>query len=337
MPNPFALRLSEPVRAGLLLLAAAGSLPALASAVPYTGASVSGGASGRMELSCQTCTNYPIIFANEAEVGFAVAGGQGATSASLSRPAVIDRDATLASFPRDPNLIGPVYTLGGGAGFAASAQLSGPLATPLLRARADTDNVRVFSRSVGFDPDLFVGWDFFSAMAFASITQGYTFSGTERTTYTFEFTFDGLLQDPRASLSASVAVHNGDGETGVRARANESLATLLLSGTEFLSASFTIDMVFDPGETLYLEAGLSASADASAQFGLPDQGTISANGMNTMWVSNISGGNIGFLTPTLTAMAVPEPASLGLALLGLGAFAMRQRRRGAAASARAVR
>ncbi len=333
MPNPAPFQLVSALRSVWVLLAAsAAALPALAQTVHYTGASVSGTASGRMELSCSTCTNYPIFFSNEAEVGLASAGGAGFVSAAVDRVAVIDRGATLGSFPDDPNTLGPDYTLGGGTAYAAEASFSGPLATPLLRARASTDNVRVYLLSLPPDPNLFVGWDYFSASAGAYTTQGYTFSGSVRTTYTFEFTFDGLLQDPRANLSASATVHNGDAETGVRSFANASLSTTLLSGSEYLSRSFSIGMTFEPGETLYLDASLMASADANVQFGLPDEGIISADGMNTMWVSSISGGDINLLTPMLTVTAIPEPATTVMLVLGLGALAGLQRRRGAVVS-----
>ena len=321
-------------RAGALLLATAATawLPATALAQPYTGASAFGTASGAMVLSCHTCTNYPIILVNADAVGNASAGGQGATAASISQVALIDRAATLASFPDDEKTQGPDYTLGGGAAYAASATFSGPLATPLLGARASSDNPRVYNPHSVFDPLLFVGWDYFSATAIASATQGYTFSGTARTTYSVHFSLDGTLLDPRASLSGTASVHDGDGETGVRARAGATLATTRITGSEALAGSFSIAMTFNPGETLYLEASLSASASGNFQDGLPDFGPLSADGMHTLRVSQITGGDLGLLSPVLTVSAVPEPASVAMLLLGLGGLAALQRRRSAAAS-----
>lgn len=322
-------------RAGALLLATAATawLPATALAQPYTGASAFGTASGAMVLGCHTCTNYPITLVNADVVGNASAGGQGATAASISQVALIDRAATLASFPDAPETEGPDYTLGGGAAYAATATFSGPLATPLLGARASSDNPRVYLITLlPPDPLLYVGWNYFSASAIASATQGYTFSGTERTTYNVHFSLDGTLLDPRASLSGAAVVHDGDGETGVRAREEATLATTRISGSEALAGSFSIAMTFDPGETLYLEASLSASAGGNFQDGLPDFGPLSADGMHTLRVSQITGGDIGLLTPVLTVSAVPEPASVGMLLLGLGGLAALQRRRSAAAS-----
>ena len=319
---------SPAARAACVLLAAGAASwsPVSAQTQPYTGASVFGLAAGVMELSCHTCTNYPILLANESEVGLAFAGGQGATSASFNHVAVIDRNATLASFPDAPETPGPDYSLGGGAAFAASAAFSGPLATPVLRARASSDNPRVYlTKLLPQDDDLHVGWNYFTANATAFAAQGYTFLGSERTTYSFQFTVDGLLQDPRASLSGAAFVHDGDSEMGGRSRAETSLATNLLTGSESLTGSFSISMTFDPGETLYLETSLSASASGSFQDSLLDYGHISANGMNTMWVSSITGGDTTLLTPTL---AVPEPASTAMLLLGLGALVAVQRRRG---------
>lgn len=291
------------------LLSATTALAALpAQAQPaLPGASASGYAWGDFVIGCTTCSHLPITLS-----GTPVQDANGATSAAVDY---------LGGPVATPDFAG--YTLAGGVGYSGYAGFEGALQTPLLRAKAHTDNEQAF---IIVDPDVPVGIDLYQASVNAGTQMLYQYLGAQAGSYTFHFSVDGQVSNDQSSVFASAALFGGPGldlETGQVDFGYASFEGQGVNGplTPFAGA-FSVSIDVNPGDSFWLVANLSVLA--SMTYSSAD---VTVDAYDTLRVSSISGD-----TGLLQVMAVPEPPAvlllaLGLVVVGLAKTARRQHQR----------
>jgi len=146
--------------------------------------------------------------------------------------------------------------------------------------------------------------------ASAEAVQAYTYTGAAAQTFTLVVTLDASLSGQDNGVFASVAAYAEDYLSGT---VNDGPGTLLsnplsfslsLTGSSTKSFSFTLD----PGESVYLEASLLATARST-------RGPSVADAFNTMTMNFTDTTGLAVATP------VPEAASLPMLCAGLALMA----------------
>ena len=286
-----ALLLAGPARAGAV--------------VDPSGVSVTGHANGTFAIGCSTCGHYNLVLSGDPAP---YVGGPGATDAAFAYSGVPLRAAS--GVPDD-------YTLGGSVSMSATAALQGALATPFLGAYAEAVNVLAY---IVVQPDVPIGIDYYGATATASSTQRYTWTGASATTITFNFVLNGAVLDSRSSLFGSGAFYGDDFEFAL-AFGSDSVEGVGFGGPpQAYSGGFAVTLLFQPGDSFFLRATLSAGVQGTYEIG-----TTFADASHTLYVSSVVGGDTSLLLPGLAA--VPEPATWAAWLAGLAALAGAARRR----------
>ena len=311
-------------RATLAVLLSAGLATSAGSqAADPSGAYASGYAFGDFLIGCETCPHYLLDLSGNP---MPMDGGPGSAQASVTY------SGTPLRVPVTPDLPGvPLdYTLGGSASLAATASVVGVLGSPRLGAMAYAHNVQAFYSND--DPPIPVGIDVYQASATAEVIQRYTFTGTQQTTYTWNFTIDGELSNEQASVFGSVRFFDMfPGEIPI-AVGSASLEGVGIPHEPLpYSATFTVSVTFDPGDVFYMQSQLTALA--SMTYSSAD---VTADAMNTMLVTGVTGGDTSLLVASL--QPIPEPSTymmFGVGLVGVG-LAM-GRRRSRSAPSRAAR
>jgi hypothetical protein len=217
----------------------------------------------------------------------------GATIEELSDGGFLQTPAAVSMSPSNT-------ALHPGVDFAAFADYD-PLvfALPVLKALASSNS------SIGY-----------STSATAEAVQAYTYTGDAPRTFTLAVTVDGVLIGQDNRVSGGVFAYGDDYLSGTvidgpgTLLTNPISFTLSLTGSTTKSFSFTLD----PGESVYLDAFLSASARST-------RGPSVADAFNTMTM------HFADTTGLVVARPIPEPASLPLLCAGLAAIAVLLRRR----------
>ncbi|MEO8627931.1 MAG: hypothetical protein ABI612_07490 [Betaproteobacteria bacterium] len=212
----------------------------------------------------------------------------GATIEQLSDGGFLQTPATVAMSPANT-------ALHPGVNFAAFADYD-PLvfALPTLKALASSDS------SLGY-----------STSASAEAVQAYTYTGGTPQTFTLVVTVDGVLTGQDNRVIGGVSAYGEDYLTGTVVDGPGTLLTnpisfaLSLTGNSTKSFSFTLD----PGESVYLDAFLSASARST-------RGPSVADAFNTMTMRFTD------TTGLVVARPIPEAGSLPLLCAGLALVAM---------------
>lgn len=229
---------------GSLIASAVLALPGLAYAADQSGVTASGNVSGDFRIGCTTCSHYPLDMSGDSSP---YDGGPGFVQAQVAYAG----GPLRSSVPLD-------YTLGGGAALAAAASLEGPLATPVLKARALADN---FGAVIPLsNPNLEVGIDLYNVSSQAQGVQRYTYVGSGSATYTFEFHVDGTVTNQQALVFASAGFFDDFLEVSY-AFNSVSVEGNGFNGTSLpFDRTFTLSMTFQAGESFHLKASLSADA-----------------------------------------------------------------------------
>lgn len=200
---------------------------------------------------------------------------------------------------------------------AASASLTGPTLTPVLHAYAQDTGVCTGGPCGTATGTNMVNW----AGAFG--VQGYTYTGTQSTTYTINANLTGSVTNNASGIYAEIYAFEGPSftfypysnilisELGAIPMGNTVLGTGNI-GTGLMSDSFTITL--NPGDTFYLWASLFAQSAG--------QGTADAANTLSLYFTDSTN-----LTPASVA-AVPLPAAFWLfcsGVLGLIGVARRKK------------
>lgn len=298
--------------APLALAALLAGAPAQATLAGVGGAQAIGSATGTYIVGCTTCPSGVITMSGNPDQAN---GGAGQTSAQVQ---YAGQGVTHDLLPDVPDGVS------GGATYEAMALLTGLAGSPLLRARATTDNEQVLrATSTGVQ---FVGIDAYSVFTLAEAAQRYAYGGSSTATYTFSFQFDGVLQGSLGSASARAGFYALDDpflEVALAANGDFVL------GSEVNGAfvrSFDVSIELNPGDEVLLLGSLSAGVQQS--YSSEDS---SVDVFNTFKVTGIQGDlsqlRIGLTTPTGPGGGtVPVPATAALAAWGLLAVALRRRR-----------
>lgn len=281
-----------------VILALSLSAPALAA---ETGASVSGRAWGDFVIGCSTCPHF-LLTMNGTPV-------QSVTDPSL---AAIDYDGG----PLKTAELAP-YTLGGGASYAGFAGFEGPLSLPWLGARASTNNEFAYLIA---DPVVPVGIDLYSSSVDARTLMKYVYTGSAPTDFTFHLGVDGTVTNAQSSVFASAALYRTDAtgfETGLIDFGYASFhGTGITAPPTPFAGSFTVDLHAEPGDSFWLIASLSVSANH-----IYDTTDVGVDAYDTLRVTGIDGD-----TALLAPAAVPEPSTVLLMLLGVAVLVVRRQR-----------
>lgn len=287
-----------------LALAFSAVLAASAASAQSPGASVYGYAFGDFQIGCSTCSHLPITLSGSPDQS---AGGAGFASAAIIYSGLPVRTPEFAD-----------YTLSGSVRYAATAQFSGPLMTPLLGALAETDNEQAF---IIVKPDVPVGIDLYQAYAQAQTQMLYTYLGAGAATYTFHYEVDGWVSNDQSSLFGSAAVYGGpvaDFETGLISFGSAYLQGTGISTPPFaVLGTFSVSVTVNPGDSFWLVSQLGALATMTYS-----SADVLADGSHTMRVTGVDGD-----TALLAVSPVPEPAPWLLLTLGLSSTAALRRRR----------
>jgi hypothetical protein len=305
-------------RVTLAVLMSAGlAASAAAGAADPSGAYASGYAFGDFLIGCETCSHYLLDLSGDP---MPLDGGPGSAQASVSY------SGTPLRVPVTPGLVGvPLdYTLGGSASLAATATVVGVLGSPRLGAMAYAANVPVFYSND--DPPIPIGVDVYQASATAEVIQRYTFTGTQQTTYTWNFTIDADLSSDQASVFGSVRFFDVfPGEVPIAAGGASLEGVGILHEPLPYSAPFSVSVTFDPGDVFYMQSQLTALVSMTYS-----SAHVTADAMNTMLVTGVTGGDTSLLIASL--QPVPEPGTcvmFGVGLIGVGLAMGRRRSRSA--------
>jgi len=317
LPKLLGLKPSLKRTASAVLMSAGLAASGAAQALDPSGAYASGYAFGDFLIGCETCSHYLLDLSGDPMPS---AGGPGSAQANVSytgTPLRVPVTPGLAGVPLD-------YMLGGSASLAATATVVGALGSPQLGAMAYADNVEVFYSNDDAEsgPPVPVGVDVYQVSATAEVIQRYTFMGAAQTTYTWNFTIDGKLSNEQASVFGSVRfLSEFPGEMPIAAGGAFLEGTGILHVPMPYSATFSVSVTFNPGDAFYMQSQLTAMA--STTYSSAD---VTADAMNTMVVTGVTGGDTSLLVASL--QPIPEPgtyAMFGVGLVGVG-LAMGRRR-----------
>ncbi|OYU78518.1 MAG: hypothetical protein CFE45_29645, partial [Burkholderiales bacterium PBB5] len=209
-----------------------------------SGASASGYVTGDFVIGCTTCPHYLLqMSGNPAPFD----GGPGAMAAEVGYAGTPLRVPTV-----DPYIPVPDgYTMGGGATLGAVASFEGLWKTPVLRAFASADNAEVFLTQT--NPPQKVGIDLYQVMASADTVMRYTYTGSQATTFTFNFQVDGSVSSQLASVFASARAYSTADtgfETGLMASNYLSQVGVgLLGPTVQFNSSFALSVDVAAGQS----------------------------------------------------------------------------------------